>query len=248
MQQDNDKRSLQPNPSEKAPQAAQLAKLTGELAHEIKNPLSTIKINLKLIAEELDSVKLNTPGQALARAIRKIFIVQQETDRLEKILGGFLKYIGNAQLQLSKENINELVSDVVDFFYPQGQSHNITVRCSTDNGPLMCKVDSAMLKQVLLNLFLNAQYAMDTGGELIVQTSKKDDFALIQISDTGPGIAPDKIQKIFEPFFSTRHGGTGLGLATAKRIVDAHNGQISVESETGKGSCFTVKLPLAETC
>jgi signal transduction histidine kinase len=246
MCKEKEKLSSQKEFSKSARHGEELAKLTGELAHEIKNPLSTVKINLRLIAEELDSAKLKSHDQDLNRAIRKLFIVQQETDRLEGILDGFLKYIGKTELQLSTNDINELVGDVVDFFYPQGQSHNITVRYNPHSEPLKCKLDPAMFKQVLLNLFLNAQHAMDTGGELIVQTSKDGDIAQIQISDTGVGIADDKIDKIFEPFFSTRRGGTGLGLATAKRIIDSHNGQISVHSETGKGTSFAIKLPLVD--
>jgi two-component system sensor histidine kinase HydH len=104
-----------------------------------------------------------------------------------------------------------------------------------------------MLKQVMLNLFINAQQAMAEGGELMVRTKKINSNAQIQISDTGPGIGPDKIEHIFEPFFSSKHGGSGLGLATARRIVDAHNGSLTVASEPGKGTAFTIEIPLASS-
>jgi signal transduction histidine kinase len=101
-----------------------------------------------------------------------------------------------------------------------------------------------MLKQVVLNLFINAQQAMNNGGELMIRTAKHRESAVIQISDTGPGIAPDKLSNIFKPYCSFRLGGTGLGLPTTKRMVEAHNGTISVDSEPEKGTLFTIRLPL----
>jgi len=233
-------------------QLEELAKLTGELAHEIKNPLSTIKINLKLISEELQvpdvtesgKMSLDKDGQKLARACRKIAIIQKETDRLEEILDGFLRYINRAELQLANVNINELVSDMIDFYSPQAYSHSITIRQGLYNEPLICKIDARMLKQVILNLFVNAQYAMSNGGELMIRTDTQKTNAVIQISDTGCGINKDILQNIFKPYYSSRPEGMGLGLATAKKIVEGHKGTITVNSEPGKGTSFTIKLPL----
>lgn len=226
---------------------ADLTKLTGELAHELKNPLSSIKVNLKLIAEELESLGSGEqrPDRDYARARRKLTVIQQETDRLERILDGFLKYIGRPEVKPTQVDLNEMVGDMVDFYMPQAQSHGVTIRHHLSPKPLVCGADSAMLKQVMLNLFINAQQAMTDGGELMVRTQKIDSSAQIQISDTGPGIPPDKIERIFEPFFSSKHDGSGLGLATAKRIVDAHNGSLTVASEPGKGTAFTIEIPLA---
>ena len=131
-------------------QLEQLSKLTGELAHEIKNPLSTIKINLKLVGEELE-VSEQTPStdQGMKRALRKIAVIQKETDRLEQILDGFLRYIDRTELQLANVDINELVSDMTDFYSSQAHSRSITIRQGPYKNPLICKVDSGMLKQVL---------------------------------------------------------------------------------------------------
>ena len=101
-----------------------------------------------------------------------------------------------------------------------------------------------MLKQVILNLFINAQQAISDGGELIIRTAKQKGDAVIQISDTGSGIAPDKLPNIFDAYYSSRPQGSGLGLPTAKKIVEAHNGTIDVNSEPGKGTLFTIKLPI----
>ncbi len=226
----------------------ELGKLTGGLAHEIKNPLSTIKINLKLIAEELEGSDADAPGwqggQRITRALRKIAVVQKEADRLEQILDGFLRYIDRTELQLASVNINELVDDMVDFYSPQAHSHSITVRLGLHNKPLVCKIDADMLKQAILNLFINAQQAMSGGGELIIRTYRQKKDAVIAVGDTGSGIAPDELPNIFDAYYSSRPQGSGLGLPTAKRMVEAHNGTISVNSEQGKGTLFTIKLPV----
>jgi len=230
----------------------ELGKLTGELAHEIKNPLSSIKINLKLAREELEAAKSaqgrqaggGHNGQEFARALRKIAVIEKETDRLEQILEGFLRYIGKTELQLASVDINSLVSDMIDFYSPQARSHSIIIRQQLYDRPLVCKADEGMLKQVILNLFINAQQAMSDGGELLIRTDLRKKVAVIQISDTGSGIAPDKLGNIFDAYYSSRPQGSGLGLPTAKKIVEAHEGTISVESEPGKGTLFTIELPL----
>ena len=236
----------------------ELGKLTGELAHEIKNPLSTIKVNLQLISEDIkDSNSGTAPSagdQRLPRAFRKIAIVQKEAERLEQILDGFLKYASRTELQPANVNINDIVSDMIDFYSPQCRSHSITIRHRLHAEPLICKADANMLKQVILNLFINAQQAMNRGGELMIKTARQSagrltarDYAQIQISDTGSGIEAQKLPHIFEAYHSSRPQGCGLGLATAKRIIEAHDGTITVTSETGKGTAFTIQLPLAGT-
>lgn len=217
----------------------ELAKLTGGLAHEIKNPLSTIKVNLKLIAEEAPPAHQDSP-----RWLRKIAVVQKETDRLTQILDDFLRYIGRTELQTNSIDLNELISEMVDFFAPQARTNNATIRLGLADAPLVCKVDRDMVKQLILNLFINAAEAMPDGGELIIRTRMSGPNALIEISDTGCGVEPDKIDKIFDAYYTSKTGGSGLGLPTARKIAMAHNGSIWVESEVGKGTSFTVSVPL----
>jgi len=233
----------------------ELTRLTGELAHEIKNPLSTIKVNLKLTREALEEIApaaaaggvLDRRGEALTRALRKITVIQKETDRLDQVVEGFLRYVRQAELELATVDLNELVGDMIDFYGPQAYSHAVTLRHSLATKPLMARVDAGALKQVLLNLFINAQQAMGQGGELMVRTKRRGACGIVEISDTGSGIAPEKLPTIFRPYNSSRSGGTGLGLATAKKIVEAHHGAVAVHSELDKGTSFTIELPLADT-
>ncbi len=220
-------------------QLEELSKLTGGLAHEIKNPLSTIKVNLQLISENLDA---GDPDSS--RLLRKIQILQKETDRLTLILDGFLRYIGKAELHLKASDINTLTSDVVDFYTPQARANDVTLRLGLCNGPLICNIDQDMIKQVMLNLFINAQQAIPQAGEIIVRTERRQHEAVITVSDTGKGIEADKFDKIFEAYYTSRPGGSGLGLPTAKKIVEAHNGNIAVDSQPGRGTSFTITLPL----
>jgi signal transduction histidine kinase len=238
--------------SSRTAELEELGKLTGELAHEIKNPLSTIKINLKLVGEELEGLRPGESGKTtadrddhgFARALRKIAVIEKEADRLEQILDGFLRYVDGGELQLESVDINLLISNMIDFYSPQAASHSITIRQGLDSEPLVCRVDADMLKQAVLNIFINAQQAMEAGGELIIRTYRQKAEAVVEISDTGSGISGDKLSKIFDAYYSSRPQGSGLGLPTTKRIVEAHNGSIEVNSEPGKGTSFTIKLPL----
>ena len=244
--------NLQINKDGHREQLEELSKLTGQLAHEIKNPLSTIKINLKLVSEELVDLSSAESSEfpseknnhRFARALRKISVIQKETDRLEQILDGFLKFLDKTELQPRLVDINELVSDMIDFYAPQLYSRSIAIRQGLYNQPLICKIDPDMIKQVILNLLINAQQAMTEGGELIVRTDKNNENAVIQINDTGIGIKPDELPYIFNAYYSTRPQGSGLGLPTAKKIIDEHKGTIEVNSEVGKGTSFTIKLPI----
>jgi len=190
-------------------QFEQLSKLTGQLAHEIKNPLSTIKVNLRLISEELTDLTSSSSldissekaERTLSRTLRKISVVEKEADRLEQILDGFLRYLDRNEPQLSDVDLNELVSDMIDFYLPQAASHSITIRQSLFQGNLSCRLDADMIKQVILNLFINSQQAMNKGGELIIRTFRQEDDAFIQVCDTGCGIPSDVLPHIFDAYF-----------------------------------------------
>ena len=226
----------------------ELGKLTGSLAHEIKNPLSTIKVNLRLAGEEIAELKGQVSeersNQLLGRALRKISIIEKETVRVEQILNGFLRYVGKTELTLVDVDINLVIREMLDFYSPQAYSHSITIRQGLSEEALVCKMDIDMIKQSVLNLFINAQQAMADGGELILRSFSSNGFAVIEISDTGTGMAQEKLRHIFDAYYSTRSHGSGLGLPTAKKIIEAHNGSLNVTSSVGKGTSFTMRLPL----
>ncbi len=224
-----------------AERLAELGTLTSGLAHEIKNPLSTVQLNLQLLREDLVP-----DGPNSSRLINRLDTVVRETTRLREILDAFLKYAGRIELDRKPTELNTLTEELADFFAPQAQSQRVQLRVRKHPTPVMANIDARLIKQTLLNLMINALHAMPTGGELILAISVDGDDALIDVIDTGAGIDPDKLPRIFDAFFTMKKGGTGLGLAMAKRIVTEHDGQITVSSEVGKGSDFKIRLPLAE--
>ncbi len=213
--------------------------LAGGLAHEIKNPLSTLNINLQLLQEELESMT----GENSKRVYRKTQVLQKEVQRLEQILNDFLRFARGQKLELKDHDINEILDEVADFVTPEIKQKNILILKSYDADLPQCHLDSNLIKQAILNIIINAEQAMENGGELMIRTSKDKKYIQIDITDTGPGIPKDIIDKIFQVYFSTKKTGTGLGLPTAKRIIEDHRGTISVQSEEGKGTNFSIKLP-----
>ena len=213
--------------------------LAGGLAHEIKNPLSTLNINLQLLQEELESMT----GENSKRVYRKTQVLQKEVQRLEQILNDFLRFARGQKLELKDHDINEILDEVADFVTPEIKQKKILILKSYDADLPQCHLDSNLIKQAILNIIINAEQAMENGGELMIRTSKDKKYIQIDITDTGPGIPKDIIDKIFQVYFSTKKTGTGLGLPTAKRIIEDHRGTISVQSEEGKGTNFSIKLP-----
>jgi signal transduction histidine kinase len=222
-----------------AERLAELGTLTGGLAHEIKNPLSTVQLNLQLLQEDL-----LPDNPAYQRIISRLQTVRQETGRLRDILDDFLRYAGRIEITRQPIELNQLLEELVDFFTPQAQVHRVQLRLRRAPNDVVAPVDAKLIKQAVLNLMLNAIQAMPSGGELILSLSNSDGEAIIDVIDTGSGIAPDAMDKIFQAYYSTKRGGTGLGLAMAKRITEEHGGRLTVQSEPGKGSNFKLHLPL----
>lgn len=214
--------------------------LAGGLAHEIKNPLSTLNINLQLLKEELQSMT----GENGKRAYVKTQVLQKEVQRLDEILNDFLRFAKGQELELKDHNINEILDEVVDFVTPEIKQKKILILKSYDANLPLCRIDSNLIKQAILNIIINAEQAMGNGGELMVRTSRDNKYIQLDITDTGSGIPKDIVDKIFQVYFSTKKTGTGLGLPTAKRIIEDHKGAISVQSEEGKGTNFSIKLPI----
>ena len=227
----------------------QVSSMTGGLAHEIKNPLSTLVLNAQLLDEELDEA---VPEEdARGRLHRRVGALVRETTRLRGILEDFLRYAGRMRLDPQRRDLAALVSDLVDFFHPQCDQAAVVLRSEIPSTPIEAEVDEPHLKQAVLNLMLNALQAMDgrapegaaPRGELMVRVEADDGEVRIHVIDTGPGMPPDRVEEIFRPYVSGKPGGSGLGLPTARRIVEEHGGELSVHSEPGRGSDFTIRLP-----
>lgn len=220
-------------------QNTELATLAGGLAHEIRNPLSTIGMNLELLAEELED-----EDSPRARRMRKrISNLQNECRSLEEILNAFLQFARAGELDLEEGSLNDVVSDYVAFLDPQASSENVELRTHLDSNLPPVMLDKALLRQALINLGRNAMEAMPDGGSIEFLTYVRNERVCLEVIDTGKGMDENTRSRMFQAFFSTRSGGSGLGLPTVRRIVDSHHGQISCESEPGKGTRFTIVLP-----
>lgn len=222
-----------------AERLAELGTLTGGLAHEIKNPLSTVQLNLQLLLEEL-----GPSNPAYSRMINRLSTCERETSRLGDILDDFLRYAGKMELDKKPVEINRLCEDMVDFLLPQAQLQKVRLRLKRSAEHVVVPADEKLLKQAVLNLILNGMQAMPNGGEMILAVSKTPSEGAIEVIDTGTGIAPDKVARIFDAYYSTKRGGTGLGLAMTRRIALEHGGSVTITSEVGKGSDFALRLPL----
>jgi len=225
-----------------AERLAEIGTLTGGLAHEIKNPLSIMRINLQLLTEDM----AEPASDRERRNARKVRTLTEQVDRLKEILDDFLQYAGRHELHAEPHDLNRVVEGLVDFFQPQAAQSKVRILASYAPAPLICRIDVELLKQALLNLFLNAQQAMADGGELIIRLRRAGASAQLDVIDTGIGIPADKRDHIFHAYWTNKPGGSGLGLPLVRRIVSEHDGTISFTSEVGKGTQFTIDLPLVE--
>ncbi len=230
---------------------AELGALTGGLAHEIKNPLSTIGLNVQLASEAISDSQL--PEDDKATLVRRVETVSREATRLANILNDFLRFAGRIKLAPIESDAREVVEELVDFYRPQCELHRVVLRADLPAEPARARFDPALLKQALLNLLINATQAMSgppaAAGdaptrELLVRIGVLPDELVIHVIDTGPGIPADKHAEIFRPYVTGRKGGSGLGLAVTRRIVEEHGGRIDLYSEPGKGSDFVIRLPI----
>jgi len=248
---------------------AELGTMTGGLAHEIKNPLSTIGLNTDLLREDITDLQAVDEDEK-RRLTNRLITVSREVDRLRGILDDFLQFAGQIHLDPEPHDLNKLVEELADFYQPQADRAGVRILTQIDTAPVMVEVDSHRLKQAVLNLLINATQALETSSrpdqpkELMLRVERKGASsdvrgigaaspearpipeAVLHVTDTGPGISQEDIKRIFRPYFSTKRGGTGLGLPTTRRIVDAHDGRLEVYSEPHQGTDFVIRLPLAE--
>jgi signal transduction histidine kinase len=222
-----------------AERLAELGTLTGGLAHELKNPLSTIQLNLQLLGEDV-----MPENPSYGRIMSRLGTVQKETARLRDTLDDFLRYAGRMELVRKPVELNAMLEELVDFYTPQAQLQRVPLRLHRADAELVVSVDERLLKQAILNLMINALQAMpDSGGEIILSARNENGIAVLDVIDTGRGMDPATVSRIFDAYYSTKRSGTGLGLAIAHRIIREHGGSLTVTSEVGKGSDFKIALP-----
>ncbi len=223
---------------------AEFAALVGGLAHEIRNPLSTIRLNMELLAEDFAAEEPDSPTRHRDRRARaKIDLVRQECDRLQKLLGDFLDFARQETLTLEPGNLNTELEQLLDFFAPRAREGGVELVRYLDPALPAVRIDRETFRSAVLNLLLNAVQAMDGGGQLVVRTRPSGLGVLLELIDTGPGMDADTLAKAFQAFYTTKQGGSGLGLPTARKIVEAHGGTIDVETAPGKGTKVTIWLP-----
>jgi signal transduction histidine kinase len=173
-------------------------------------------------------------------------VAKGEINRLDYIITQFLGAIRPAPLQLKLNSLNEVVEKTLELLRPEIENRGITVKTKLTRDLTATPVDASQLQQVLVNLAKNAAQAMSTGGTLTLQTGETSDEVWVSVTDTGGGIPQEQINHIFEPFYTTKKKGTGLGLMIVQRIVRAHGGRIELDSQVGRGTTFRVSLPLHE--
>lgn len=253
-----------------AERMAEIGSMTGGLAHEIKNPLSTIGLNAGLLVEGVQDLEI--PQDERSRLLNRAKALQRETERLRGILQDFLEFAGQIHLDRRPLDVNELVRELADFYLPEAERHRVRIRTDLSDQPIVAAIDSRAVKQAMLNLMINATQAMagvegrgessaagQTGdgrvSELILRTRQTMDRELvagkatpvaeIHVIDTGPGVSEELRGQIFKPYFTTKGGGSGLGLPTSRRLIEEHGGRLILTSEPNVGSDFCVVLPLS---
>jgi PAS domain S-box-containing protein len=217
---------------------AALGRITAGVAHEVKNPLNSMRLWLENLKESL-------PAEADGAAQQAVKVLDKEIDRLDAVVKRFLDFTRPMDIRLEATQLAELLREVLEVAQPQLLKSNIQLAQLLPIDVPQVYVDRALLKQAVLNLVLNAAEAMPGGGQLRLVLSRRGEAAEITVGDTGKGIPIENRQKIFQLFFTTRPGGSGIGLASTFRIVQLLNGSIDFTSEVGRGTTFRIELPLA---
>ncbi|MGQ0733974.1 MAG: ATP-binding protein [Acidobacteriota bacterium] len=216
---------------------AALGRLTAGVAHEVRNPLNAMTIHLELLRQKL-TAQAEPEG-----AVAHVEVIAQEIRRLDEVVQGFLKFARPEELSLYPVSLPELVEEVISTMAVEAEVNGVTVETAIAEDVPRVEADAGLLHQALLNLARNAVQAMPKGGVLRIRCAPgKDGRVELRISDTGVGIAPEHLARIFDLYFSTKEGGTGIGLSIVYRTVQLHRGDIDVESTSGVGTTFVIKL------
>src|SRR5438309_9373225 len=216
-----------------------LTLLAAGVAHEIGNPLNSLNIHLQLIereARKLDGAK----GAELQESVE---VARAEINRLDSIISQFLRVIRPTRPQLRPENINSIVEEAVRFFALEIKDRDIVVEQELRSDLPLLELDRDQMKQAFYNVIKNSFEAMKSRGILRIRTELDESHVIVRFTDTGGGISAENLSRVFEPYFTTKTSGTGLGLLIVRRIVHEHGGELSIESSEGQGLTLTIRLP-----
>jgi two-component system, sporulation sensor kinase E len=216
-----------------------LTLLAAGVAHEIGNPLNSLTIHLQLM--ERNVRKLD--GAIRDELQESIDIARSEISRLDSIVTQFLRAIRPSKPQLQPENVNTIVEEAVRFFAPEIEDREIFVEQELHSGLPVLELDRDQMKQAFYNIIKNAFEAMKRRGVLRIRTDMDDRHVLVSFTDTGGGMTAESLSRVFEPYYTTKTSGTGLGLLIVRRIVREHGGELGIESDEGKGLTLTIRLP-----
>jgi len=219
-----------------------LTLLAAGVAHEIGNPLNSLHIQLQLM--ERKAQELN--HDAKAELQQPIDVARSEVRRLDSIVTQFLRAIRPSQPRLHQENVNTIVEEAVRFFAPEIQDRDIVVEQELRADLPLLQVDREQMKQAFYNVIKNSLEAMRRHGTLCIRTDLDDTYVIISFADSGSGMSAENLSRVFEPYFTTKPSGTGLGLLIVRRIVREHGGELSIESGQSKGLTLTIRLPYIE--
>jgi signal transduction histidine kinase len=219
-----------------------ISKLTSGVAHEIKNPLNAISLRLDLLKAQLDAPELDIDKDALEK---EIGILSKEIMRLDRVVKTFLDFSRPVEVHFAELDLADLARDVCSLLTPQAKAANVALRMEGPQ-PARMRGDPDLLRQLILNLVTNAIEAMKNGGHLDVNVAKVPKGVMLDVADDGPGIDPKLREKVFQLYFTTKPGGTGVGLAMTFRAVQLHNGTIDFKSESGRGTTFHIEFPEAD--
>lgn len=218
---------------------AAIGRLTSGVAHEVKNPINAIVVHLEVMRQKLKEIDPDTK--------RHIDVISSEIQRLDRVVQTLVDFTRPVELRLNEIDLHKLVDEVVMLANPAAEQHGVKIERPAGTESLITRVDADLVKQAVLNIVINGVQAMPEGGNLRLSLRREPESALLTIRDQGPGIPTDIRDKVFNLYFTTKKGGSGIGLAMAYRVVQLHHGSLEFTSVAGHGTTFYLRFPLAET-